>query len=335
MKTQVFKTVLLAVFVSMVVSPATAQDDEYQAMKEIDKSYDVKEGFLLGVDNKYGSINIVNWDKDEVAVQVKIEVKSISKEKAEKVLETVEIDIDESNKEVFFETDYDRKSFPNKTQVKVSYTVNAPKYLNANLEMSYGAIFIQELSGRVIIDSRYSSVDIDGLSNSDQENVNVIDLAYSNLTIGSSEVLVCELAYSPMTIDDAGVLELESKYSQLKIEKAESLIIESKYDKGKVGEIAKVFEIESAYTQVNLGDIGAGIELITAEMAYGNLKGNVAAVDGFKVNAEVSYGSVDVPEGNLSKMKEGQTLTVTGKAGKGGDAIVNVDMRYGSLMLSK
>ena len=55
-----FLSLLLIIGLSFSLS---AQDSE--AKKEISESYKVTKDYTLGIDSKYGAIDIVNWDKTE------------------------------------------------------------------------------------------------------------------------------------------------------------------------------------------------------------------------------------------------------------------------------
>ena len=94
MKNQVFNSKSLFLSLLLIVGLSfslSAQDSE--AKKEISESYKVTKDYTLGIENKYGSVDLVNWDKNELEVVVEMIVKATTDEKAQKILEKIDIDI--------------------------------------------------------------------------------------------------------------------------------------------------------------------------------------------------------------------------------------------------
>ena len=87
MKKLQFK-VMYAAIVLFTISAVniTAQ----KAEKEISKDYTISKGFELGIENKYGSIEVVNWDKNELSVVVLISTEAPTQDKAEEMLGKIE-----------------------------------------------------------------------------------------------------------------------------------------------------------------------------------------------------------------------------------------------------
>ena len=64
--------------------------------KEIKKHYTVSPTADLSIDGRYGDIHIETWAKNEVDVQIKIEVTNRSSSKAQQYLDNITIDIDDT-----------------------------------------------------------------------------------------------------------------------------------------------------------------------------------------------------------------------------------------------
>jgi hypothetical protein len=302
-----------------------------KAEKEIKKDYDISEGFTLGIDNKYGSIEVVNWDKDELSVVVTIKVEATTQDKADKLLDGITVDISEEKSAVYFDTDFDLPKMKSKTNYEVIYTVSTPSYLNVMLEQIYGNIFIQEISGEALIEVKYGNIEAEKLVRAQKEEWNTIEVGYGNVSIAETGMLAVELKYGAIDVVNSDELSIESAYSKLALGDVNILSLESKYDKVVMEKMSGSASIESAYTQVNLGYISKDFSEISAEMTYGNLKGELDPNASFSINAEASYGSINVPDGDYHSSKENNRHTVEGEVGSSPDAVVDVSLRYGSL----
>ena len=59
--------------------------------KEINKSFNVGKNDILQVDNRYGNITVTHWSKSEVSIRVVIEAKARNEEKAQDIIDRVNI----------------------------------------------------------------------------------------------------------------------------------------------------------------------------------------------------------------------------------------------------
>ncbi len=69
------------------------------------------------------------------------------------------------------------------------------------MENSYGDLFIQEVSGLVLLDLKYSNLKAGELSRVMKSHYNMLELAYSNGTIENAGWMELELAYSDMEMN--------------------------------------------------------------------------------------------------------------------------------------
>ncbi|MFC2090094.1 hypothetical protein ACFLT1_04895 [Bacteroidota bacterium] len=329
MKKLHFKTGLTLLLAVMFLGTASYAQ---KAEKEISNDYSISKGYTLDIENKYGSIEIVNWDQDELSVVVHIEVEAASQAKADKLLESIEINISEEGKGVNYETKIGETKLGNKTKIKVAYEVKAPAYMNVDLEQAYGNIFLQAVTGEAHIEVRYGDLDATSIVRDDNE-MNMIEIAYGNASIEQVGKLGVELAYSNLTVKESAELNIESKYSNLTLGDIVKLELESKYDKVKASSLEESASIEAAYTNVTLGTISSGFKTIQAEMAFGNLEAELAPGASFRIDASASFGSIKIPDGDYSSTKEHNVHTVSGKIGDNPSAVVEAEFKYGSLKL--
>ena len=60
--------------------------------KEVHETYEVNGDTKLTLKNKYGSIDIRDWDKQEIDIKVTIKLEDVRESKAEEILNSIKID---------------------------------------------------------------------------------------------------------------------------------------------------------------------------------------------------------------------------------------------------
>ncbi len=333
-------SLLLIVTVSFYVS---AQD----AKKEYTESYDVNQGVTLDTDTKYSNVELLTWEKSVIDILVEIEVDAASKSKAESALEKIDVRIGKSGNTVSLETDFEN-GWSRNVKTKISITIKAPKWVNLDMENSYGDLFIQEVSGLVELDLKYGNMKAGSLSRGSEKPYNNIDIAYSNVEIDELGLLELEISYSDVTINNSQMLFVENKYSKLSGERAGGIITEGAYDKYtfdevdsfvgelrysgiKLGTLHKALDLHSGYTGVKIGKLSKGFDKVEAYLSYGNFIVGLEPGSAFKFEGEAKYGSVNISTGDrLSKSKENSYTRVWGTVGSNPKASIKVVTKYGN-----
>lgn len=331
--------------------------------KTVSKDFDAPKGTSLEVSNKYGSIEVGNWDKPSIQIDVKITVEHRSKEEADRLLQMINIRFSTENEWVRAITEMD-KDFGTShiwfgerdgKRFRIDYKISVPKYINIQFNNKYGDISINEIGGFTEIDLKYGSLNINKLTRGDEKPLNAIVVGYGKATITECNWLKLNISYSPMaTIDKAKALILISKYSKATIESASSLVAESGYDGYTVGSltnfvltgkyshysvrnVAKKIEAEIKYSGFEVGTIPASFESIKIQNAYGKVELGIAREASYTLNAFVKYANIDYPDNDrISSISENTSKTVKGVVGTGKPtATVDINSSYGGVDLRK
>jgi hypothetical protein len=330
------RSLLLLLLLSTVVSFSLSAQD---AVKEITQAYDVGKGATLNSDTKYS---------DVVDIVAEVEVDAGSKSRAEEKLDKIDVKIGKSGNTITLETDFE-EGWSRNAKVKIHIVVKVPAYLNLTMESGYGDLFIQEMSGLVLLDVKYGNLKADELSRGNEKPYNSIDLAYSNGNVGEAGWVELELAYSDLEIATSKMLFVESKYSKLRGEKTGGIVTEGAYDKyffdevgnfaGKLkysgikfGALTRKLDVESKYTNIKLEHISGDFKEINAHTSYGNIYMNVEDGASFKIEAQARYGNIKVAqEGKLSRMKENTVMKVWGTIGSAPKGSMKLEAGYGNI----
>lgn len=127
--------------------------DNDKITKEMNSTFEGKEGTILNVTNSNGSIKIIGWAKDFIDINTTL-ITSEDEEEFEKV----EIEVKEKNKACNISTVYKSK----KAKVSVEYLIKLPFNMKiGEIQSSNGSIKIDGVNGNADISSSNGSLKID------------------------------------------------------------------------------------------------------------------------------------------------------------------------------
>jgi hypothetical protein len=227
--------------------------------------------------------------------------------------------------------------------------VKAPAYINLNAECGYGDLFIQEITGLVLMDLKYSNLKAGSLSRGNEKPYNQLELAYSNAEVDEAGWMEVELSYSDLELNQSKMLFMESKYSKLIAQKAGGVVTEGAYDKYtideldsfvaelkysgiKFGRLNKTLNLHSGYTHAKIENLSKNFDEVEAELAYGNIYLGLESGATFKFDGEAKYGNVNINAGDrMSKTKENSYTRVWGNVGSNPKASIKLTTKYGNI----
>ena len=238
MKNKLINKFRIIIIVFFLGTPLLAQQ---KFAKEINKEFAITDKHTLIIDNSFGDIDIKNWNKNSVSINVIITVEDRSEISANKTLEKINIDFSESRKRIIAKTDIENE-IPNKT-FHIKYKIFLPVDINIELNNSHGDISIEEIKGSSKIYSNHGNITINNLSNTDEEAIidinygiaNIINCKKINITSKHAELIInnskeahSNNINSKLNFRNIGSLNIVSKYDSIKIGRIDNLIINAK-----------------------------------------------------------------------------------------------------------
>jgi hypothetical protein len=283
------KIVLPALLLIFILVPGITRAHD-ETTKVIKKEFTVNPDARLLLDNKFGQIHCNTWDKNLVAVEIRITVGASNPEKAERLLNLVTIASEGTPAAVQIRTVLD-KDFSDNKKLNIDYTVNMPSSINLNLTNKFGDVFLNELSGKGNFSISYGNLEINKLMNSD----NVVNINFGKGDIHYITGAMVSVKYSDLQVEYAGSLFVSSKFSNLEGNKVVSLSLN--YEGGKVDlENVSVVSGNTKFTDLSFSNILKKIDL---DIQYGNCDVSRIAEDFTLVSFRNKYAnvSVDIPSG--------------------------------------
>lgn len=226
--------------------------------KKIEKSYSLKNDGKFLLNNKYGTVIINGWDKDEVKLTIDIEVSHKKRGNALDLLERihsnimvtrniVDITSEIGEKSTSFFSKYFDKMNPfdlDKSNVKINYTVFVPSKVDMELTNKFGDIILSDWKGKLRAKIEHGDIWLnDNLTDANIEvrfgrlNANGIDYGHlnlknSNLDLEEAKQLRIISSGSDMEINNVSLLDIDSSKDVMHINHVTTM--EGKVDFSKV-----------------------------------------------------------------------------------------------------
>lgn len=348
---------VLLVFYAVIFSLAFPQE---QIGKEVHETYSVSNQTSLNIDNKYGNIDIRNWDKKSIDVLVQVKLLNMPEKKAQELLNMISIKYYTQGDAIYFKTEFGDNlnkglnQFNNgDKKFEVNYIVNMPHSVVLGLKNKYGNVFIDKLSSASVIEIKYGKLKANNISSAKNEQLTNIILGYSEATIETCSWLKTDMKYSKIEIEESKALIFVSKYSKVFVTRGSSVVCESKYDAYEIGTVAnfvtnagysnfkfksigKKIHAETSYSDVRIGFVPASFESISIINRYGSY--NIGIEDGasYKLNGLAKYGDIIYPEkSRVNRFQETTDLKVDGLVGTNAATVseIEIDTKYGTVKL--
>ncbi len=359
MKKRIFETGIAGIVFLLATSFLWALPPD-EVLKRYHQAYPANQKTQLNIQNKYGDVNLENWETDSVAIDVVITVEYPDREKAERLLKYLNVSFSASGNQITAITEissdfsrFSRHFWSNEKKFSIDYTIHAPAYINYNLLNKYGDAFINELNGKADIEIMYGHLKVNRLGRGNTKPLNNITMAYSKGSIDKANWLMLDLRYSRLEINDARALAGETKYSKLYTGDISSVVLESKYDTYAFGklvnliiegaydnikadEISKKIVLDTRYTGVNIDHIPSGFNSIEVDNEYGGIHLDIESGASYHLTGNTSYCSIRYPESSrVSRIVRNNSYTVQGLVGKDANtkSTVKIKSRYGTVTL--
>jgi hypothetical protein len=290
---------LSVLFLGLVLVIYHGNGQTYSEIKKIIRSFPVNPETRLDISNKYGKIQVAQWEKDSVRLEIEVSIKSSSLGKLEKIMDNIDIEFTGTNYYVIANTRFGNTNsafftdlmdlsgaiIPSKNQVEINYMVMAPSFMNVNLSNKFGNIYLDDMSGNVTVSLSNGDIKINRLDGESNINVN-----FGNGIINYLKDAKLNLSYADFDIRNAGQINLTSKSSKIRIERIEILKTESARDKYFISEINNLFG-ESYFSDLQIYKLNKEADFTSR---YGDFTADSVAMNFSFINLQSEYTDIDM-----------------------------------------
>ena len=96
------------IIIVLLIAQSSQSKDQIEKKRVVEKYYNVSASTSLKISNKFGKVEINSWDKKEFAIKVEVIGKGRSDERAQRILDQIDIAIDKGSTEISFTTSIDK-----------------------------------------------------------------------------------------------------------------------------------------------------------------------------------------------------------------------------------
>ena len=239
---QVFSVALL--FSSQFISAQHEKEDrkkfEFVRQKDISKTYPASGNKLL-IENSFGHVKFIAWDKNEIKVDVHIEASSNQQDVAQKTFDAISVSDKQQGNEIRFKTSInnDKNDCKNcKSSMSIDYEIHLPVSVVLDVENSFGNTEIPDYSGAISISNKFGNLTTGSLS-----SVKNIIIEFGKASIKKVSNIDATFKFSKIEIDNL------SGKNKIKLEfcEATKIILDNDLVSLNLNESYKVFESKRRY----------------------------------------------------------------------------------------
>ena len=293
MKTLKFKlSTFLFVLLLGFTTNALALDDFEKQIKEV---FTAPQGTEFSIINKYGDVNIKNWDRDSVSINVTITLETSSEEKAKSLFKNINIKLDKMGNKIKAITAMSHQ-FKTGHKFSIDYEIFMPEYVKLDVSNKFGNIYISTLRAKTNINLSYGNLQGESFLYPEDKPVSTINLSYAKATINECNRTKLTLKYSKMNIGTSKTLIVVSRYSKLHLDNNETVLADSKYDAFNIINTNTFIVSLGQYSDFKIENVNKNLEL---NLRYGNCKIDNVSKDfkSIKVNNQYVASRIAIEEG--------------------------------------
>ena len=268
--------------------------------KEIHKDFKVQKGVNVEIENKYGKVQVLTWDKDSVVIDIDVRLKSKTQDRLNKAEANIKFDIINTGNYVTAKTVFAsdkgalfseiinirESSFGPDDETKIDYVVYVPKNCNLTLTNKFGDIYTADLSGRTIIDLSHGDLKAGEYTG----GYTKVDVKYGKANINYVQEGNLLAFYATFDIQKAGEISMESKSSEVNIYDVKQLKVDAKRDKYYIKKVSR-FTATGSFTDYKIALL---TDEIIMDTRYGTITINEIAVSFNYFKLTSKYSDVDV-----------------------------------------
>ncbi len=243
----------LLLFAFLVIHGSLASAQHVSDSRSKKETFGVTPESTLEIENKYGTILIVPWDKDSVQITADIYLEAKSYSKLKSLKNDVRISFSSSRNYIIARTIIgdegsrvvsELRALSNTlgtgSVVEINYTVFMPQYMNLVLSNKYGDIYIDDINGDVDISLSNGVLKANSLTGN-----NSVELIFSKGAIRNLGNTSLTLSYADLELSHVSQLDLVGKSSELRIDTVGVMKIDSRRDGISLGEVEYLYGVSS------------------------------------------------------------------------------------------
>jgi hypothetical protein len=310
--------ITLLAFLFLVPLLSFSQTEKHDALR---LAYKVASKPQVTINNKYGNVLFVQWEKDSVVVEVDYTVRSNKPQTVDALFQMINFNHYGNQHHVQVSTNlqmnYNNLSSLLRTitagsnTIRINYRVYIPFGAQIKVENKFGNIIMNNISAPVDVkldNGNFSAGNIKGML--------LLDMSYGNANIQSLQDANIEFGSGDLDIQKAKDIQINSKMSRVNISQVNKLTITSLRDKYYLGNV-NIISGKSTFTFITISQM---MENVLLSLKYGGvtMHGTSPHVTGINLSADFSNISINLNANLAADLQltynQGTNLILSSKA---------------------
>ena len=293
-----FRSILYSLLL-FVITPTLGIAQSFSEREFTERTFPVNAQTNIEVNNKYGKVQIIPWEKDSVKFVIDLNISSTSPSRLHKLKNGIRFDFTSTKYYVTANSDFGgtgnqifaelrnlSESFiPGKNTIEVNYRVYCPESVNLSIINKFGDIYIDDLRGNININLSNGDMKINSISGESK-----IELNFGNARINHLSDAEISLSYADLDIKQAEKLQCISKSSNIHIDEVDLLKIESRRDKYFLADVYNI-QGNSNFSQIWIEEIICDADL---SLKFGDLTIDWIPTDFCKLELVSDYADLNL-----------------------------------------
>ncbi|MEM7548668.1 MAG: hypothetical protein AAF363_03280 [Bacteroidota bacterium] len=343
---------MLLLFLSLLLSQIAEATEK---RKKVEKTYNISSKTEIYVDNKFGTVEFINWDKNELKLEVEIIVDARNEREAQEALDNIRIRINDSNPNSLleFETDINNGRWNrgrNSYDFEINYRVNAPSGNDLDLRNRHGDIYLDDRSGKTRVDLSHGRIKAEQLTGDTDLELSFGDGSVQSVMKGRVEIkhfgrlvmdksgdIEVESAHSNLRMGNGGVIYARVQHGDFEAENLVSFEADVQHSDIEVRGVEKMVSVDASHSDVEIDRIGENFERIEVEGGFSDFDLGISTKSKFELDARMSFGKLNYSSSAFSipyVNKEMHNSRYKGSIGGGGSAKLYADLQHGDVRLN-
>ena len=250
---------------------------EFVKKKSVNKSYNVSSSDKLNIKNAFGSVKVNTWNRNEIKVDVDIEVTANTEALAQKMIDRISVTDARSGKDISFETETKdvNNSKGEKSSMEINYTISMPENNPLKVQNDFGGITIPDFKGEVDLTSKFGSLKAGNLA------------SIKSIHIEFGEANLVNINSAPVTIKFSKAVTISKLSGDVKLNLEFCNNVRLSLDNNLTS-----LDLKTSYSTVNLKPLGNLAASYTISTSFGSFKNtsNVKFTSGEDKDEDNRYG---------------------------------------------
>ena len=313
------------------------------------KEYEVNRNATVKINNTFGDVQCYNWDKNQVSIEVLVEVTAADKRAADKIFDRISVEISGDEDLVQERTRVNNIKGRN---IKFNIIVNVylPESVNLDFTNRFGNIFVGTVKGKAKLSQSFGTLQIKELQNenndifvehgslsADNINESVIDIMHSEMSVDNARSLNLDADFTSVVIDKIDVLNVNANFGSLEIDKVGTIQGDFNGTGVSVGYLMKSFEAKTNLGSVSIDRISRNFSEVDIDGKHSSIDLGLESNSNFSFELETRFAGVYLPsEFEMTKEKLGfNSYRYHGYFGdKNGQSLIKIESEFGAIEIN-